>query len=332
MENLLASWQEFLRGKRRRRDVSEFSLRFIENIFQLHKNLAEQTYRHGGYQAFNISDPKSRRIHKANVRDRLVHHAICRVLYPYFDRKFIFDSYSCRLNKGTHRAMNRFHAFSRRVSRNNTRSCWVLKGDIKKFFASIDHVILNKILEKHINDREILWLLRQIIDSFSLGLPLGNLTSQLLVNVYMNEFDQFMKRKLKVQYYIRFADDFIVLDYKKAGLKKLLPEIYLFLKQELRLSLHPNKVSIKTITSGVDFLGWVHFPHHRILRTATKNKMLKKIRQNAKQETLVSYHGLLSHGNTHKLTQKYLIPYFQNQKILRRSGVYKLLAEGLLEV
>jgi RNA-directed DNA polymerase len=310
INNLLVSWQEFLRGKRKRQDVAEFYLNFLDNIIALHKDLKEKTYYHGPYQAFKINDPKPRDINKASVSDRLVHHAIYRILYPYFDKKFIFDSYSCRINKGTHKAINRFKYFAQIVSKNNTRTCWVLKCDIKKFFASINHRILKNILAKHIGDKDVLWLFSQIIDSFStkdkieVGLPLGNLTSQLLVNVYMNELDNFLKRELKIKFYLRYADDFMIIHNDKKYLENLLPKISEFLERQLKLSLHPNKVFIKTFNSGVDFLGWVNFPNHRILRTSTKKRMFKKIKQSVKNETLVSYRGLLSHGNTYKLIKK----------------------------
>lgn len=309
---MLASWREFLRGKKKRKDVAEFSIRFSDNLFALHNELAAKTYCHGGYQAFKINDPKPRDIHKASVRDRLVHHAIYRVLYPYFDRKFIFDSYSCRFGKGTHRAVDRFKYFSGKVSKNNTRTCWVLKCDIKKFFASIDHKILKNILAKHIEDKDALRLLSQIIDSFNtegkigVGLPLGNLTSQLLVNVYMNEFDRFVKHKLKTKYYIRYADDFVFLSDNRDYLESAIPEISKFLQIELKLFLNPDKVFIKTLASGVDFLGWVNFPHHRVLRTATKRRMLKRLENKFSPEIIASYRGLISHGNTFKLAQKCL--------------------------
>src|SRR5579863_5272254 len=141
-ENLLEAWREFLPGKRKKRDVQEFGMRLIDNILSLQAELVTGTYRHGGYEAFNISDPKPRNIHKASVRDRLLHHAIYRQLYPFFDRTFIADSFSCRIGKGTHAAINRFREFHRIVSKNGTRQCWVLKCDIRKFFASIDHGIL----------------------------------------------------------------------------------------------------------------------------------------------------------------------------------------------
>lgn len=144
VENLLVAWREFLRGKRKRRDVIKFSLNLMDNVLTLHRELKSKAWRHGGYYAFKINDPKPRDIHKASVRDRLMHHAIYRILYYYFDRKFIFDSFSCRRDKGTHRAMNRFRNYGRIVSKNHTQTAWVLKCDIKKFFANIDREILKK--------------------------------------------------------------------------------------------------------------------------------------------------------------------------------------------
>jgi|SRR3989338_8910635 len=314
IENLLLAWKEFVQGKRNREDVQKFQLHLMDNVLSLHQDLKNKKYVHGEYYAFNISDPKPRNIHKATVRDRLLHHAIYRILYPYFDKKFIHDSYSCRVNKGTHKAMNRFRDFFHQVSKNNTRTCWVLKCDIKKFFANIDHEILKDILAKHMRDPDILWLLEQVIDSFSassarvvlagVGLPLGNLTSQLLVNVYMNEFDQFIKRKLKVKHYIRYADDFVILHESKEYLGAKLPKIQNFLSESLKLSLHPDKVFIKTFASGIDFLGWVYFPKHRVLRTSTKRRMFQKLENLNKPETIASYLGLLSHGNTYRIQQE----------------------------
>ena len=311
VENLLISWREFLRGKRKRKDVAIFFLHFTDNILALNQELEDRSYNHGSYHSFRINDPKPRDIHKAEVRDRLVHHAIHRILYPYFDQKFIYDSYSCRLKKGTHRAMDRLSMTARKSSCNHTRTVWILKCDIKKFFANINHAVLKNILKRRITDPNIIWLLNQIIDSFhtknktDAGLPLGNLTSQLFVNVYMNEFDQFIKRQLKVKYYARYADDFIILHRDRSYLTELIPKIAIFLEQRLRLSLHPTKLTIKTLASGVDFLGWVHFSHHRVLRTSTKRRMIKNIKRNPSKQTMASYLGLLSHGDTFKLTQKY---------------------------
>lgn len=295
------SWQEFLKGKRKRKDVQEFSLNLMDNIIELHDDLINKTYKHGNYEAFNINDPKPRHIHKASVRDRLLHHAIYRILYPFFDIRFISESYSCRLNKGTHKALNRFKRFTWKVSKNNTKTCWILKCDIKKFFENIDHSILIEILKKHITDNNINNLLKEVIKSFNPGLPLGNLTSQLFVNVYMNEFDQYIKHNLKVKYYIRYADDFVILNLNKNYLENLIRLIKEFLLINLKLKLHPNKVFIKTLASGVDFLGWVHSLDHRVLRTATRRRMFKRIKQNYKPETIQSYLGLLKHGNTYRI-------------------------------
>lgn len=306
-ENLFISWQEFLRGKKKRKDVIEFSLKLSDNLFSLRQSLLSKTYRHGGYRAFKINDPKPRDIHKASVSDRLVHHAICRVLFPHFDKKFIYDSYSCRLDKGTFKALNRFRDFGRKVSRNNTQTAWVLKGDIKKFFASINHQILKNILLKYIGDENVLWLIDQVIDSFntkgreSQGLPLGNLTSQLLVNIYLNELDNFIKRRLKIKYYLRYADDFVIFHEEHNYLTNIIPEISEWLDFKLKLSLHPNKLVIKTLDSGLNFLGWVNFPKHRVLRSATKRRMFKKLKRSPGPESLNSYLGLLGHGNTEKL-------------------------------
>ncbi len=304
IENLLEAWKEFVKGKRGKRDVQRFSLRLMDNILALHDNLRSRAYRHGGYEAFAIHDPKPRAIHKASVRDRLLHHAIYKILYPFFDRTFIADSYSCRIGKGTHKALNRFRAFGYIVSRNNTRTCWVLKCDIKKFFASIDHDILMNILRQYIPDEGVLWLLGEVIRSFQStasgkGLPLGNLTSQLLVNICMNKFDQFAKHTLKAKYYIRYADDFIVFSEDRVRLENLILEIRTYLENQLKLNLHPDKVFIKTLASGVDFLGWVHFSDHRVLRTATKRRMMKRLLDSKDHEVLQSYIGLLMHGNTY---------------------------------
>lgn len=310
LENLLEAWKEFARGKRSRADVQEFELHLMGNILSLHRDLAAKIYRHSPYEAFNISDPKPRNIHKAAVRDRLLHHALYRKLYPFFDKTFVPHSYSCRKNKGGHKALDCFRSFAYQVSRNHTRTVWVLKCDIRKFFASIDHTPLMEILRRSIADEDIRRLLFHIVESFHLtekgvGLPLGNLTSQLLVNIYMNEFDHYVARQLRFKHYVRYADDFVFLSADRNELVELLPRIRDFLWNELRLKLHPDKISLRTVASGVDFLGWVHFPDHRVLRTATKRRMFRGIREReGKEETVQSYLGLMSHGNTKKLRRK----------------------------
>jgi RNA-directed DNA polymerase len=310
-QNLLASWNVFLKGKKMKKDVQVFRYTLADNIISLYNDLENKTYKHDSYQYFPIQDPKPRDIHKATVRDRLVHHALYRSLYNYFDKKFIYDSCSCRLNKGTHMAMSRFKDFCNKVSKNNTRQCWILKCDIKKFFASIDHQILIEILNKYIDDQDIISLIKVIVKSFystkvGKGLPLGNLTSQLLVNIYMNEFDQFVKHKIMSKYYVRYADDFVFLDNDKKRLINIIPKINSFFLEKLKLNIHPNKIYIKTLSSGIDFLGWVHFSYHQTLRTSTKHRMLKKLEKDFRKEVLYSYLGLLGHGDGYKLKQKIL--------------------------
>ena len=310
LENILEAWREFVRGKRGRKDVQQFELRLTSNVLALQLDLRNKTYAHSAYEAFSISDPKPRSIHKASVRDRLLHHALYRILYPFFDKTFIASSYSCRKEKGTHKALNHFRRLAYQVSRNHTRTAWVLKCDVRKFFASINQARLIRILEGRIPDRDVLWLLTQIITSFQstgngLGLPLGNLTSQLLVNIYMNEFDQFVKHTLKSKAYVRYSDDFVLLSSDKVELENLLPRIRDFLWDDLHLVLHSDKVFIKTFASGVDFLGWVHFPDHRTLRTSSKRRIFRRIKQvDGKESTVQSYLGLLSHGNAYKLREQ----------------------------
>ncbi|MBD3359110.1 MAG: hypothetical protein GF365_00155 [Candidatus Buchananbacteria bacterium] len=307
LDNLLLAWREFIVGKKSKPDVQAFALDLFGNILSLHKSLSNKIYRHGAYGSFYINDPKRRHIHKASVADRLLHHAVCRILYPFFDKIFISDSYSCRLNKGTHKAMDRFRQFAAIESKNHTHTCWVLKIDIRKFFASIDHKILLEILEGYIYDADMLWLLAQIIKSFNSegqnrkGLPLGNLTSQLFANIYLNPFDQWIKHNLKVKFYIRYADDMVFLSADKQALIQILPEIRVFMLENLKLNLHPDKIILKTIASGVDFLGWVYFIDHLILRKSTRWRMFSRIKISPNSQTSQSYVGLLSHGNTYKL-------------------------------
>jgi len=167
LENLFLSWQEFRKGKRKKLDVQIYERHLEDNLFQLHRQLKIQTYHHSHYTSFYISDPKQRHIHKADVEDRIVHHAIYHILYPLFDTSFIFDSYSCRLDKGTHRSVKRLEKFTRIVSQNYTKPCFALKCDIKKFFDSVDHEILFQLIKKKITDIKTLNLIWQIISSYN---------------------------------------------------------------------------------------------------------------------------------------------------------------------
>jgi retron-type reverse transcriptase len=307
VENLLFVWQRFLRGKKKKLDVLAFQAELGTNLLGLHDDLKQGTYAHGPYVAFTVADPKPRHIHKATVRDRIVHHLIHQTLYWYFHERFIFDSYSCQNRKGVHKALNRFLFFARKASYNHTRTCYVLKCDIKKFFASIDQATLINILKRDVSDSQTLWLVEQVVGSFDsgqvgVGLPLGNLTSQLLVNVYMHEFDMYVKQELRVKYYIRYADDFVFLSDDRKYLEDLLLQVERFLLEKLSLHLHEHKVYITTVSAGVDFLGWVHFPYHRTLRCVTRKRVIKVLAHMPSRESLNSYRALLQHGNTHKIS------------------------------
>jgi len=169
LENLFTAWRAFCPGKRTRDDVRTFERRLEDNIFALHDELSSGEYQHGPYQRFHIFDPKHRIIHKATVKDRIVHHAVYQILSPLFERSFIFDSYSCRDEKGTHAAVRRLEEFVGKVSKNYSENCWVLKFDIKRFFDSVDHEILLGILDKKVRDNRTMELLQKIVGSFSVS-------------------------------------------------------------------------------------------------------------------------------------------------------------------
>ncbi len=304
LENLFLAWREFKIGKGQKPDVQKFEFNLEENILQLHEELKNQIYQHFKYTAFYITDPKLRHIHKACVRDRVLHHAIFRVLYLIFNPTFIFDSYSCRMGKGTHRAVKRLKKFAKTLSRNNHRSIFVLKCDVKKFFDSVDHEILLGFIKRKVKDERANRLIKKIIDSFEktpgIGLPIGNVTSQLFANIYLNELDRHIKHELRVKYYIRYCDDFVILGEKLADLLEQIKAIGQFLYMELRLKLHPDKIVIRKYSQGIDLLGYVVRPHCITLRTKTKRRILKNVRPN----NLPSYLGILKHCNGHTTEKK----------------------------
>lgn len=321
VENLFLAWKVFRSDKHYKKDVAKFEFHLEENIFELHHQLLARTYEHGSYYAFYIQDPKQRLIHKATVQDRVLHHAIFNILNPIFEPTFIASSYSCRVGKGTHKGVKNLATMLRKVSKNNSGLCFALKCDIQKFFASVDQDILLEILARRIKDEDTMKLLHKIIYSFDKtndkkGIPIGNLTSQLFANIYMNEFDQFIKHVLTIKYYVRYTDDFVIVSDNTDYLCNLLPHIRKFLNGELALNLHPNKISIRKYRQGIDFLGYVILPHHTQLRTKTKRRMLRNIDRKIQEynndeissktfnQTLQSYYGVLYHAKSHKFTQK----------------------------
>lgn len=305
--------------------MAQFEFNLEENIFQLHEDLITRRYVHAPYVDFCVRDPKLRHIHKACVRDRVVHQALFRILYSLFDRFFIYDSHSCRFEKGTHAAVNRLHVFARRCSHNWKGNIFILKGDVRKFFNSIDHKILLRLLSDKIRNAKTMQLVELIVQSFEVGrgkgLPLGNVTSQLFANVYLNELDQFIKRKLKEKYYIRYCDDFVIISRNASSLYDDLARMRVFLWHELGLYLHDNKVAVKKYSQGIDFLGYVDFPYFRVVRTKTKRRIMRKLEAkrcaldagiiNSKhfKNSLQSYVGILKHCNGYKIQKMIVAKY-----------------------
>ena len=283
-----------------------------DNIFDLHKRLRDKTFKHGIYKEFYVNDPKRRHIHKSNACDRVLHHLLYKHLYEVFDKKFIFDSYSCRKGKGTHKAVKRLVNLARKVSGNYTGDCWALKLDIKKFFDSIDHNIIKGLVRKSVKDQNINRLIDEVIDSFhseaggDKGIPLGNLTSQIFANIYLNELDQFIKHNLRIKYYLRYADDFSILDTDIEKLNSYLALVRNFLQDKLKLELHPNKISFRKLKWGIDFCGYTVLPHYILPRTKTKKRIINKIgSEEVSNQALQSYFGYFSHANGHEI-QEYL--------------------------
>lgn len=305
-QHLFATWDKFKRGKSAKPDVQKFARRLEENIFELQADLSNGCYQHGSYEPFIVHDPKRRQIHKAGIRDRVIHQAVTDVIEPYFEKVFIHDSFSCRINKGTHAGVRRLRQFLRQASTNNTQTVYALKCDVWQFFASVDHAKLLDLLSIRITDEIIIKLLKEIIDSFSVtpgkGIPLGNVTSQLFANVYMHQLDWFFKHNLHEKFYIRYCDDFIIVGPGRQHLAGLINPISQFIGQELGLNLHPAKVTIRSWDQGIDFLGYVLKPYCTVLRTKTKKRVLTKINSN----NLMSYLGLCSHANSYHLQQELL--------------------------
>jgi RNA-directed DNA polymerase len=284
-ENLYQAFKNAARGKRGKPDVANFEFNLEENLFGLQSQLKNQTYRPGPYYNFRILDPKPRLISAAPFRDRVVHHALCQVIEPIFERRFIHDSYACRVGKGTHKAVDRCQQFARQYP-------YVLQCDVQSFFPSMDHEVLYNELSRLIADRPTLGLCKQILASGSgihrrdgtrqyfpgddlfaplrfHGLPIGNLTSQFWANVYLNRLDQFVKRELKYQgrspAYLRYVDDFLLFGQDKKTLHAWRRAVLDFMPQ-LRLRLHESRMVVFPTHTGIPFLGWRVYPNYKLLK------------------------------------------------------------------
>lgn len=262
--------------------MKDFETDLERNLLRLKKELETLTYEPRPMKTFVIKDPKTRVITAPHFRDRIVHHALCNIIEPIFDKTFIHDSYASRKWKGTHAALRRFDKFKREASSNgrlvknakdsNMVTGFVLKADIKHYFASVDHTILLQIIERKIRDRKTLQLIKKIISGYSnkpgKGMPIGSLTSQLFANAYLNGLDRFVKHTLKAKRYIRYMDDFLILHRSREKLLEWKNEINNFLRIT-KLELHPEKSRIFPLHTGVSFLGYRIFYHHKLLKKSS---------------------------------------------------------------
>lgn len=322
-QNLYAAYLKARRGKRYQQEVLCFSANLEEELIALQNELIWKTYRTGPYRYFYVHDPKKRLVAALPFRDRVVHHALCNVIEPIFEKRFIADSFACRVGKGTHRGADRVTEFLRSAQR-MWGMVFCLKGDVAQYFASVNHHILMGILARTIACRDTLWLMKEILasgaapdDPDPVGIPIGNLTSQLWANVYLNELDQFVKHVLRARFYVRYMDDFILLAGDKPTLWGWRREIEGFLEANLRLRLN-SKTDIFPISRGIDFLGYRIWPTHRLLRKASVKRMRRALKKFQKlyregrigfdriNATVQSWLGHAKHANTYSLRKKIL--------------------------
>jgi retron-type reverse transcriptase len=292
--NLYLAFRRARRSKRDRAAVGAFEFDLETNLLDLQSELLDRTYRPGGYTNFYIYEPKRRLISAAPFRDRVVHHALCQVIEPIWEARFIATSYACRRGKGTHRALDRCQAWLQQYG-------YAFHGDVVKYFPFIDHGILRRLLSRHIADPQVRWLIDTILDSGAglqasehpaayfpgddlfaalrpRGLPIGNLTSQFWANVYLHELDMFVKHQLRSPAYLRYMDDFVLFANDKRQLQEWKTAIADFLALRLRLLLHPRKSPVFPARVGIDFCGFRIFPTHRRLRRSSVRRFVRRFR------------------------------------------------------
>ncbi|MDP6340116.1 MAG: reverse transcriptase domain-containing protein [Candidatus Marinimicrobia bacterium] len=330
-ENLFEASRKARLGKRLQVNVANHEYHLEKELFQLQQELKTKTYQPGPYKEFYIVEPKKRMISAAPYRDRVVHHALCNIIEPIFDKTFIYDSYANRKEKGTHRAILRYQHFSRKYP-------FVLKCDVKKYFPSIDHTILKSMIRRKIKCKETLWLIDLILENSNLqetvmmyfpdddlftplerrkGLPIGNLTSQFFANIYLNKFDHFVKEKLRRKGYVRYVDDFVIFGNDKdqlwADFNNIMEQM-----ETLRLKLHQKKSMVYRVKKGVIFLGHKIFPEFKLLRQENVISFRRKLKKMNKAYTkgrisrdqvTASVKGWVAHAsfsNTYRLRKKVL--------------------------
>lgn len=329
-ETLYKAYLSARKGKRYARDCLEFTTNLEENLIDIQNHLIYKTYQCGRYREFYVYEPKKRLIMAPPFRDRIVHHAICSVVEPLFEQAYIYDSYACRVGKGTHAGADRVTEFLRKAHK-NWGKVYVLKADVSKYFPSINHDVLRQLLRKRIRCRDTLWLMDTIIASAAdsddpdpVGIPIGNLTSQMFANIYLNELDHFAKEVLCIKYYVRYMDDFIVLHHSKACLWQWRREIEEFLDCRLRLKLN-RKTGIFPASQGIDFLGYRIWKTHRLLRKSSIKRARRGFKKLAREyadgsipvervrASVVSWIGHAEHADTYRLRKKLL-----GELVLRR--------------
>jgi len=334
-ENLHQAYLEARKGKRYRIEVMKFTNHLEENLIQIQNELIWKTYEVGRYREFFVNEPKKRLIMALPFKDRVVQWAIYRVLNPYLEKGFIQDSYACRVGKGTHKAVDRLQYWLCYMNRRHKRF-YALKMDVSKYFYRVDHDVLMGILRRRIGDECLLWLLDTIVrcehTKFGIplgdhefdadriggvGMPIGNLTSQMFANLYLNELDQHAKQTLHVKRYLRYMDDVVVLHEDKKYLWELKEQLDEFITDRLHLKLN-NKTMVRTVNQGVEFVGYRVWPTHRKIRKKTAKKMNRRMRYLSKaykrgevsinviKTSLQSYTGMLQHANCHNLRMKML--------------------------
>lgn len=326
-KNLHKAFKKAKKTKSKKDYVIKFESNIMQNLLQLKHELETQSYKTKPLKTFVIRDPKTRVISASDFRDRIVHHAICNIIEPIFERTFIHDSYANRKNKGTHKALQRFDYFKSKITKNgrlvkdpksnNMIIGYALKCDIKQYFASVDHEIIIQLIKKKIKDKKLLWLITLIIKNHATkepgkGMPIGNLTSQYFANIYLNQLDYFVKQKLKAKYYIRYLDDFIILDRSKQKLDGYKKQISQFLKT-IKLEPHPDKSKIIPLHKGINLLGFRIFYHNKLLKKSNirlieyRVKNFKKLHnsgqlpKNKIAESIQSWCAYAKWANTHKL-------------------------------
>lgn len=335
-ENLYLAFVKAKRRKRHKTGVGEFEYNLEKELLQIKKELETLNYKPSRPKKFVLREPKKRTIFVVSFKDRVVHHALCNIIEPLFEKTFIVDSYACRKNKGTHRAVWRFDEFKRKVTKNNTRKGYVLKADVRKYFDNIEHKILLEIIGRKIKDKKVMWLIEKIVRSYEgkgnfkgKGVPIGNLTSQLFANIYLNELDHFVKENLGatpldsstsngVKYYIRYMDDLVILSSSIDFLLEAKQRINEFLKNCLALRLHPKKSRIFPLEQGVNFLGYQIFYYHKLLKRGAVKRIRERLKALAKKynervtgldeiySSVVAWLGYSKHANTYKLRRKLL--------------------------